>query len=334
MEDAISQLQDLGVTRGQAKKALARYNNDVARAADFIFSGNPISDDEVEENTTESDEALAIRLSAEEEKAATSYHKITPPTDSSSWSVIPFKEPELPINTAINKTTLSTDESSLTWWKDPENPSDRIALDDLPIGLRPPSYNFAYSPVILQALFHVTAFQHAVLSFRPASHSWGAPSNYWKGFGEAVPGYVMREVVTKRQVVTHAPPKTPPAAEENLISFDDSPTQTSSDEINETINENIIQEDLPPRIVETTSPIEETVEFVDVVDNELQLMPKCLSALAEMQKLFAFLGNSKRLYGSSSHYVRALSTKLKSRNWEFNDKTFEGSIEWKMHFIN
>ncbi|KAG2232185.1 hypothetical protein INT48_004113 [Thamnidium elegans] len=255
------------------------------------------------------------------------FFPITPPTDSSSWSVIPFKEPELPINTAINKTTLSTDESSLTWWKDPENPSDRIALDDLPIGLRPPSYNFAYSPVILQALFHVTAFQHAVLSFRPASHSWGAPSNYWKGFGEAVPGYVMREVVTKRQVVTHAPPKTPPAAEENLISFDDSPTQTSSDEINETINENIIQEDLPPRIVETTSPIEETVEFVDVVDNELQLMPKCLSALAEMQKLFAFLGNSKRLYGSSSHYVRALSTKLKSRNWEFNDKTFEAFLE-------
>ncbi|KAI9255954.1 hypothetical protein EDC94DRAFT_523891 [Helicostylum pulchrum] len=313
MEDAISQLQDLGVTRGQAKKALARYNNDVARAADFIFSGNPISDDEVEENTTESDEALAIRLSVEEEQAATSYHKnIAPPTDSSSWSVIPFKEPEPLIHTAIKKTTLSTDESSLTWWKDPEDPSDRIALDDLPIGLRPPSYNFAYSPVILQALFHVTAFQHAVLSFRPTSHSWGTPSNYWKGFGDAVPGYVMREVLTK------------PTTEENLISFDDSPAQSSSDEINETINENIVQEDLPPRIVETTIPAKETVEFVDVVDNELQLMPKCLSALAEMQKLFAFLGNSKRLYGSTSHYVRALNTKSRANNWEFNDKTFEG----------
>ncbi|KAG1058298.1 hypothetical protein G6F42_028735 [Rhizopus arrhizus] len=46
MEDAITQLQDLGVTRGQAKKALARYNNDVARAADFIFSGAFLSDDE------------------------------------------------------------------------------------------------------------------------------------------------------------------------------------------------------------------------------------------------------------------------------------------------
>lgn len=138
----------------------------------------------------------------------------------------------------------------------------------------------------------------------------------------------MREVVTKRQVVTHAPPKpkTPLPVEENLIVFDDSPTLTSSDEINETINESIVQEDLPPRIVETTSPTEEIIEFIDVVDNELQLMPKCLSALAEMQKLFAFLGNSKRLYGSSSHFVRALNTKLTANNWEFNDKTFEGKI--------
>lgn len=138
----------------------------------------------------------------------------------------------------------------------------------------------------------------------------------------------MREVTTKRQVVTHVPPKpeTPPPPVENLISFDDLPTPTSSDDINETINENIVQEDLPPRIIETTIPAEETVEFVDVVDNELQLMPKCLSALAEMQKLFAFLGNSKRLYGSSSHYVRALNTRSRTHNWETNDKTFEGKI--------
>ncbi|KAI9345734.1 hypothetical protein BD770DRAFT_183560 [Pilaira anomala] len=157
MEDAISQLQDLGVTRGEAKKALARYNNDVARAADFIFSGNLSSGDE-EENTTESDEALAIRLSAEEEQAAKSYasvpetveeeetdkpkiqlETVSPPpppsppqpTDPSTWSVIPFKAPDTSAPLTIPTSKKVPTESILTWWKDPEDPSDRIALDDL-----------------------------------------------------------------------------------------------------------------------------------------------------------------------------------------------------------
>ncbi|RUS31764.1 hypothetical protein BC938DRAFT_477111 [Jimgerdemannia flammicorona] len=45
-EDAISSLTDLGITRQQATSALMKYNNDVARAADYIFSGNALDDDE------------------------------------------------------------------------------------------------------------------------------------------------------------------------------------------------------------------------------------------------------------------------------------------------
>ncbi|GAN01846.1 hypothetical protein MAM1_0012c01281 [Mucor ambiguus] len=401
MEDAISQLQDLGVTRGQAKKALARYNNDVARAADFIFSGAFLSDDEDNttqghESTMETDEQLAIRLSREEDEAIqqTSFSDntifketiTTPPSpavtvenepvqldksashthyDSSKWSVVPFKESEtIPSNMHTTTTTTSStqlmNEFSLTWWKDPEDPSERMALDDLPIGLRPPSYNFAYSPILVQALFHVTAFQETVLSFRPTPYAWGAPKNYWKGFGEPVPGYIMREVVTKRQVTKPAvapdtmtttlppsPQHAPEAVDENLISLDspqdkmatltiDDKEEDQDDKIiindgsedsESSINEETAESDLPPLIVESTPMEEETVEFVDHVENEVQLMPKCLEALAELQKLFAFLGNTSRLYGNVSHYVRALNTKLTSRGWEFSDQTFEAFLD-------
>ncbi|EPB91905.1 hypothetical protein HMPREF1544_01199 [Mucor circinelloides 1006PhL] len=402
MEDAITQLQDLGVTRGQAKKALARYNNDVARAADFIFSGAFLSDDEDSndqghESTMETDEQLAIRLSREEEQAAqqpcfndnNTFKEtiITPPSpavtvenepvqldksanhvnyDSSNWSVVPFKEPEAMPSNLYTTTTSSTqlmNESSLTWWKDPEDPSERMALDDLPIGLRPPSYNFAYSPIVVQALFHVTAFQEAVLSFRPTPYAWGAPKNYWKGFGEPVPGYIMREVVTKRQVsrpvmASEAPVATssssPPPPQhdmgrldEILISLDSPEDKMAAltiddkqddqmiinhqDDSDSSINEDTAENDLPPLIVESTPMEEETVEFVDHVENEVQLMPKCLEALAELQKLFAFLGNTSRLYGSVSHYVRALNTKLTSSGWEFSDQTFEAFLDMIMN---
>lgn len=239
-------------------------------------------------------------------------------------------------------------------------------LYDRPIGLRPPSYNFAYSPILVQALFHVTAFQEAILSFRPTPYAWGAPKNYWKGFGEPVPGYIMREVVTKRQVtkpviapeapsattttLSPTPPRqqTPDVVDENLISVDPPQEKMAAlnihdedddqdgkviinddndnrDDSGSSINEDIAESDLPPLIVESTPVEVETVEFEDHVENEVQLMPKCLEALAELQKLFAFLGNTSRLYGSVSHYVRALNTKLTSSGWEFSDQTFEGN---------
>lgn len=220
-----------------------------------------------------------------------------------------------------------------------------------PIGLRPPSYNFAYSPILIQALFHITYLAEAVLSFRPTPYTYGDPKNYWKGFGEPVPGYIMREVVTKRQVPSTVP--TPMAAsptitpknipEEDLLTMDltqkkfanlsiedqdndkSSETHFENSDTSSNINEEITESDLPPLIVET-NPTEETVEFVDHVENELQLMPKCLQALAELQKIFAFLGNTARLYGSASHFVRALNNKLTSNGWEFSDKTFEGLL--------
>lgn len=59
-----------------------------------------------------------------------------------------------------------------------------------PVGLRPPAYSFPYAPIILQTLYHIHAFQHAILSYRPSPDSWGSPMNYWKGNGEQIPPYM------------------------------------------------------------------------------------------------------------------------------------------------
>ncbi|KAI8876918.1 hypothetical protein K501DRAFT_199353 [Backusella circina FSU 941] len=299
MEDAIQQLVDLGVTRSQAKKALSRYNNDVARAADFIFSGNYISDDDEEEEEKYIDRC---RVEAPPQPAEISVKKVSEQRqyDSSQWSVVPFKPVE-PAPPAL--VTSVPSKSSLTWWKDPEDPSERLALDDLPIGLRPPSYNFNYSPVLLQALFHISAFQYTVLSYRPTPYSWGQPLNYWKGFGEAVPGYMVQKVVTRKQV----PPEAPLIIIDMEISEDDD-------------EEEEIDLDRPPAIVETIEP---SCDFIEQVEDELVLMPKCIQTMSELQKLFAFLGHTKRLYGSVSHFVRALNTKLTANGWDSSDKNYE-----------
>lgn len=66
---------------------------------------------------------------AEPEPATSTVNNTSVVHDSSRWSVIPFKEnTEIPV---VQSTSYISKESSLTWWTDPENPSERIALDDL-----------------------------------------------------------------------------------------------------------------------------------------------------------------------------------------------------------
>ncbi|PHZ11166.1 cysteine proteinase [Rhizopus microsporus ATCC 52813] len=295
-EEAIRQLEDLGVTRVQAKKALARYNNDVARAADFIFSGNFISDDEEEQNEQDS-EALAISLSLQEEeesKRQLEKTKSTVSSDYSNLSVVPYKEPQWTPQTVPSNIKQINNHSSVTWWSDPSSPLDRAAKDDVPIGLRPPSYNFSYAPVILQALFHISAFQHAVLSFRPIPSSWGSTSNYWKGQGEPMPGYV-----TIKKVVQQS-------------SEDLTKDELGYNDINEgAVQEGILEED-------------EDEEEKGWVEAEVKSLPKCLQVLGEMQKLFAFLGNTKRQYGNVSDYTKALNTRS---NWEEDEIQFESFLD-------
>ncbi|KAI8084897.1 uncharacterized protein BX664DRAFT_174749 [Halteromyces radiatus] len=232
ISDAISQLEMLGIDRKKAINALSRYNYNVERAADFIFSGGAdteesffLNETEFTRNnnedflwsqatpfdkistttTTEQPSQIQQHISINDHSTVTSHTEAEEEgeeeedmeqeqkravlikdyqnqgkssdvtRDNASWSVVPF-----------------TANSSLTWWRDPDAPSDRAAIDNIPIGLRPPSYHFAYAPIIIQALFHITLFRSAILSYRPTPQTWGNSTNYWKGFGEPVHGYIVK----------------------------------------------------------------------------------------------------------------------------------------------
>ncbi|KAG1472145.1 hypothetical protein G6F56_001715 [Rhizopus delemar] len=303
MEEAINQLQDLGITRTQAKKALARYNNDVSRAADYIFSGNYISEDEEETNLVQ--EALTthdpVTLSLEEQSKHTqTASSQSTTTDQSNLSLVVYKDPREAFDQQVpSKNTKATSDFSLTWWSNPENPSERKAIDNLPIGLRPPAYSFNYAPIIIQALFHVTYFQLAVISYRPVPSDWGTPENYWKGKGEPIPGYI-----TVKKMKTKQPGESNDKETEK-------PENEKTEDYND-IDESCIKEDL----VENSQ--EESV-------TEVKAIPKCLQVLGELQKTFAFLGNTKRSYGSIANFTKTLSTK--SNYWDEEDVHFESFLE-------
>lgn len=76
------------------------------------------------------------------------------------------------------------------------------------IGLRPPPYDYAYVPVILQTLFSITFFQDAVFAFRPTTDNWGSPLGYWRGEGEAVPTLLSHTATT---AITPTPTPPPPS---------------------------------------------------------------------------------------------------------------------------
>ncbi|KAI8980542.1 hypothetical protein BDB01DRAFT_234713 [Pilobolus umbonatus] len=138
----------------QAKKALARYNNDIARAADYIFSKNYVSDDELEEITTNVNN---YSMDYSKEEADTKISEFTPSTrrnnsftsiestpmtpmnsngmsEPAQWSVVPYT-PKVPTSATVVEPSMTNkqyiEHSSLTWWRDPEDPSERTALIDM-----------------------------------------------------------------------------------------------------------------------------------------------------------------------------------------------------------
>ncbi|KAI8344558.1 hypothetical protein BC941DRAFT_497811 [Chlamydoabsidia padenii] len=333
INDAVAQLEMLGIDKKKALKALSRYNYSVERAADYVFSGNAESDDEISTNDTRNNNSTDwpwaepnsfddVSFTVDQQSSAhnttldsmdlavekTPVHLVkdyekNPKNDdgqvthaSMSWSVVPFTA------TDKDKSTLphpkpekaSLTQSSLTWWSDPTDPSARAAIADIPPGLRPPSYNFAYSPIIIQALFHIPLFRWTVLSFRPTPHTWGEPQNYWKGFGEPVPGYRRRS----------------------------SPLST-----NGTVIPNLMDASIDENVQNDT----DYMESQHAEDNDDTLVPltKDQLALAELQKLFAFLGNTTRLYGSVAHYMRAINTRTvtSSTGWQVDDKSIDDFLD-------
>ncbi|KAI7860872.1 hypothetical protein BDC45DRAFT_7702 [Circinella umbellata] len=306
-EQAITTLQDLGISRKQAVKALARYGYDVGRAADYVFSGNAIDTDSESENNTQvsdtnkrneneksingkqvssSSSSSLSSLSAkgmiksDDNKNNNNYNNNN---DNNNYTeAVPsfkdtgpkhlIKDFDRKAESSTTKPDLDTNTAtpSLTWWVDPEDPSDRLAALDVPIGLRPPQFNYPYLPVILQSLFHITLFQYRVLAYRPTAEIWGSSSCYWEGSGESVPSLQ------------------PPICHD-------------SSENNENNN----------------------------IDNDVsKSLTNTVKSVAELQKLFAFLGYSKRQYVNVSQFAQSLDTKDgKNGGWAVQDLSIDEIME-------
>ncbi|KAI7874527.1 hypothetical protein K492DRAFT_240789 [Lichtheimia hyalospora FSU 10163] len=78
-------------------------------------------------------------------------------------------------SSAVHKEQDSSPTPSSTPWTDPFDPSKRIAIKDLCIGLAPVLYGPPYLPSFVQVLFHIPAILQATLSFQPTSSDWGSP---------------------------------------------------------------------------------------------------------------------------------------------------------------
>ncbi|ORZ03558.1 hypothetical protein BCR43DRAFT_483570 [Syncephalastrum racemosum] len=180
-----------------------------------------------------------------------------------------------------NPPSPTTTKPPLTWWHDPSNPAERTAKDDIPIGLRPPEFEYAYVPAILQSLFHITLFRHYILTHQPLPYGWGSVDDYWKGKGDGIYGYTL----------VRRPPL--PAAEAPLDADESIP-----------IEERVLAQ----------------AEWDAYGNTHLEAMTVPDKALSELQKLYAFLSHTRRQYGSSIHFVRSMSDKKSSRNdWRSAD---------------
>ncbi|KAF7721378.1 hypothetical protein EC973_004822, partial [Apophysomyces ossiformis] len=244
-----------------------RYNYDVARAADYVFSGNADDSDDDDQSLQTLAQGMGLKPevdwsswdlpsnlpiekepdrasiqstrgsmgSAKEDDAETSKRYLVKDYSNAN-TYVPKQEsanwsivPFVPSEKKLKEDESNSlfTKSSLTWWTDPEDPSRRRAIDGL---------------------------------------------NYWKGAGEPVSGYI----------------------------FDGKASSDVSEDGYEDIEANL-------------TPV-----------------PRAVQALLEMQKLFAFMGETRRLYGSSSHVVRALKSNLREPGNEFGDMSFDGFLEMLM----
>ncbi|CDH54530.1 hypothetical protein RO3G_15853 [Lichtheimia corymbifera JMRC:FSU:9682] len=329
IEEAIQLMQEMGIGRKQAVKALSRYNYDVGRAADYIFSGNAESDGEDSSSSssssrrgddsttpmqlnpweyeddrklTDSSENISIAQSENQQQQQQQAYLVKDydkkrlsdtftSYDPAMWSIVPASTTQQDSSAPLLPPRQSV-QSSVTWWVDPSNPSERIAKDNISIGLRPPPYDYAYVPVILQTLFSITFFQDAVFAFRPTTDNWGSPLGYWRGEGEAVPTLLSHTATT---AITPTPTPPPPSYSST------SDTEDLGDD------DDILKE--PNDVVHI--PISDSVR-----------------ALMELQKIFAYLRYSKRQYGNVCNFVRAMKTMQTGyQSWDASEPTVDGFFD-------
>ncbi|KAI7871073.1 hypothetical protein BDF14DRAFT_1768135 [Spinellus fusiger] len=234
--EAIRQLMDLGISQEQAREALARYNNDVAHAADYIFSGAVDTSNEQANSPSNITTATATTATTTTTAAAvwddtsvwppwSTMEMDTQSVDSTrgsagstqggepleqeqtedtgreqqqhlqqqqEWSVVPFR----PYSSTSGVEKRGRNGIA---WEEPSDPRDRAAVENRPIGLRPPKHKMPFTPAVFQALFHLPCLQQSVMSFHPKKFLWGSPQDYWQGRGEKTSLYSLGSLPASEQ---------------------------------------------------------------------------------------------------------------------------------------
>ncbi|KAI9314152.1 hypothetical protein BX666DRAFT_2029684 [Dichotomocladium elegans] len=332
IEEAIQLMQEMGIARKQAVKALSRYNYDVGRAADYIFSGNADTDsgsdtdaaggrattsptsvptgERSSSSTWDKDQESLSFGSAEttntpnsvtDSPELKSINASPPPApvelvkdygkqrdhstvdyDPALWSVVPVSSSTRQTDmvtqpagstAAVDTTSKALDRNSLTWWHDPYNPSERARKSGICVGLRPPPYDSAYVPAVVQALYHISVFQYAVLTYQPLPIHWGSPRGFWCGEGEPVSGI---SAIREERVIPNIPLVDSENTTESIVG-----------------PHNDIQESDVDSVWEDDGMNSSTSSH----QIEMRVLPKNVQALSELQKIFGFLRNTKRQYG-------------------------------------
>ncbi|CAO3666946.1 unnamed protein product [Umbelopsis ramanniana] len=389
-EDAVQQLADLGIPRQQAFIALQKYNNDVMRAADYIFSGHaeqdlveplelpeaahPVAEsadvtninegsasalepdnevnivaDSVDGNpasisTTQSpsngslevfDEQVASdkgpvadAIASEEDSllpmrrkspAELSNVESTGPTtasnyDAHQWSLVPYQNDQNPFNAENgHETEDHYSYYNLTWWRDPL-PIYRKRMTNLPVGLRPPPYDFSCSPPLIQSLYHIPLFRTAILCQKPTPSSWGSTETYWKGTGRGIPD-------ERKSAIDIQPPPYELVVE------------------NVTSTENTMSTDMEKMSLNSITPDSESSygsddsEERNVLKNAEEngfLAAKSAAnfkVMYELQRLFAFLSYTNRRYVSVNNVVRAIQNSGNLDGTELTNARPEGLLD-------
>ncbi|CAG8471221.1 10138_t:CDS:10 [Cetraspora pellucida] len=201
MDDQIKVLTQLGVTKEKARDALARFNGDVERAANFIFTDTeetpglaPLGSDSQNDNWNQGGESVLGYLDRPND--STSFETEDRDMKTAIEASMADKENEdLKMALEMSEQTTSYPEPKDSYsdsravvlyngnnknWCDWEQPVKRQKLDTTPLGLKP-VIDYYYASSFFQALFHIPIFRLSLLAFRPTKDDWGNVEGYWKG---------------------------------------------------------------------------------------------------------------------------------------------------------
>ncbi|CAG8724332.1 28791_t:CDS:10, partial [Racocetra persica] len=190
-----------------------RFNGDLQRAANFIFSNDteetsglaPLGSDSQNDNWNQGGDTMLGCLDRETSSFEND-RDLKTAIDASMVEIADKENEDLQMAIDMSKSTSYQEtkdsygdsravvlysgnkngndsqypRSDQNWCGDWEQPVKRQKLDTTPLGLKP-VIDYYYASSFFQALFHIPIFRLSLLAFRPTKDDWGNVEGYWKG---------------------------------------------------------------------------------------------------------------------------------------------------------